>query len=519
LIRKETKNTKEIQDDSVSANLYNNAQSQIKRLVISEEDTSEVYAVIENTDHIETLNLSSSKATLWLRMVDQYDGRLNKIQTAQVCKNVLETIKAEALMGNAKKKKIHLRTAFEDDVLYYDLAGSDWSLVKLDGSDIDLIPMTQETPLFRRAQSSYEQVEPTFDDQEALDKYTQLLKIKEEQIFKVHLCSLFLPHIPIPMMDFVGEAGSMKSTISAYIKRIVDPSGSSKEDNLSSMPTKLSDLAIHLYQRYLPAFDNVSKITKMQSDLMCIAITGGNIPKRTLYTNKDETILSYRRKLIINGIAPTLSYPDLLDRTIFYERKLVDENNRLTDEEVRERFEELLPLILGNVFTVLQKAIKIRKEIQKQIKKKTRNADFEVWGEAISRALGYEPNTFLENYYALIRQQTITQIDSQPLGMTIERLLDKERNWDGSTTELFKVLKGIGDLELGIEVNSPHENFPKSSSVLSGELTNLSPILKKRGIKVEHYTYTKHDSKYSQNTSMYHLSKVTGEDGEGNFSS
>lgn len=510
---------KEIRDDSVSATLYNKAISQIKRLVISEEDSSEVYAVIENGNHIETLDLSSSKARNWLRIVDQNDGRLDTIHTSQVCKNVIETIEAKAQFGEAKKKKIHLRIAFENDTIYYDLGSPEWSLVKIDQSGIDLVPMTEETPLFRRSQSTYEQVEPKFDNPNALDEFTKLLKVKDDQIFKVHLCSLFLPHIPIPMMDFVGEAGTMKSTVSAATKMVVDPSGSEKENNLCQLPIEMKDLAITVYQRYYTVFENVSQVNKRQSDFMCTAITGGNIPKRTLFKNKDETIMSYKRKIAINGVAPTLNYPDLLDRTIFYERLPVDEANRLTDEEFKEEFEKLRPSVLGNIFGILQKTIVIHKEIQKQVKKKTRLADYEVWGESISRAMGYEPNSFLNKYYALIKKQAITQKNSDPLTMTIAKLVDTYGVWEGSATQFFTMLKNTG-MSMGIEVNSQHENFPKSSSVLSTQITERLPTLKKLGINVKHYTYKKSDGKYTKGTSMYRLSKIVGEDGEaseGNF--
>ena len=131
---------------------------------------------------------------------------------------------------------------------------------------------------------------------------------------------------------------------------------------------------------------------------MCRAITGSSNQRRKLYTDEDESIHSFRSKIVLNGIIPTLEYPDLQTRLITYERKTLDDNNRISDEEFDKQFKELLPSVLGQIFIILAKTLEQFDKLKDTIKPKTRLADFEIYGEIISRCLGNPKNKFLKEY-------------------------------------------------------------------------------------------------------------------------
>jgi hypothetical protein len=126
-------------------------------------------------------------------------------------------------------------------------------------------------------------------------------------------------------------AGSHKTTATATIKQIVDPNGRGKENNVSAMAEKQDELILQLQNRYLPSFDNVSSIGPKTSDVLCRAVTGSNNPRRKLYTDEEESIHSFKRKIVLNGIVPYLDYPDLQTRLVNYARETVDETNRMTE--------------------------------------------------------------------------------------------------------------------------------------------------------------------------------------------
>jgi len=318
---------------------------------------------------------------------------------------------------------------------------------------------------------------------------------------------MFLESIPVPIMFFDGEAGSMKTTTTASIKRIIDPNGINNEDNCNSISTRNDDLIIQLNNRYVSAFDNVTKVSQEMSDVLCRAITGSGNVKRELYTNSEETILNFRRKIILNGIVPSVDYPDLQDRMISYDRISLQDNQRLTDKEFQERFNRLLPLALGQIFKIIQQILVHHGEVKQDVKPKTRLADFEIWGETISRELGYESNSFLEKFYDKQKQSSIESIDSQPLVAAIEGLLDNRLEYESTIANCFKILVSRAQ-ELGIDTKSQYVRFPKAPNQLSKQLTILKPTLKKLGIDIETYHYAKNDGKYTKNSSMVIFRKL-----------
>jgi hypothetical protein len=486
--------------------LYELAMSKIKKLVISQNNSNEVYAVIENNGHNETINLSNKRAIQWLNYTCHNNG-LNKIHGEEFYKNVLTTIVSHAHLNGTKREKIYNRVAMIGDTIYYDLCSPDWNIIKITSGKIALIPFDQSMPLFRRSQSSIEQVKPVFDCTQALDDLVNLLRVKNKQLFKVHLVALTLEDVPVPIMLFDGEAGSMKTTLTAAVKRIIDPNGISSEDNCSSMPTKSDDLIIHLYHRHVSAFDNVTRVSQETSDILCRAVTGACNSKRELYTNSEETILNMKGKVVLNGIVPSLEYPDLQDRIISYERTPLEENERLTDQDFQDRFAKLLPYVIGQIFTVLQKAIANYPTVKQAIKPKTRLADFEVWGESISRALEYEPHTFIEKYCAKRASRFVSNKDTYPIILAIESLMKDRLEYEDTATRCLKILAQKAD-EHGIERQSKYVKFPRAPNQLVRELTIVSPILKSLGIKVETSNYTKNDGKYTKNSKIVRIAKT-----------
>ena len=483
------------------------ANSQIKKIVISQNNSSEVYAIVENNKHLETLNLSSRRAKSWLSNINHKQNTKAKVHSEDFYKNILQTIISKAQMEETCKEKVYSRTALVDGTLYYDLCTPNWKIVKITKDKTEIIPFSESTPIFRRTQSSYLQELPIFDELDSLEKITNLLKIKDTQLFKVHLVCMLLESIPVPIMFFDGEAGSMKTTTTASIKRIIDPNGTSNEGNCTAISKRNDDLIIQLNNRYVLAFDNVTSISQEISDILCRAITGSGNSKRELYSNDDETILNFRRKIILNGIVPGVDYPDLQDRMISYDRIPVQKIQRLTDEEFQKKFNRLLPSVLGQIFKIIQKSLVNYDEVKQENKPKTRLADFEIWGETISRGLGYEPNSFIEKFCEKQKQTSIENIDSHPLVETIVNLLEDKMEYENTMAKCFKTLIKRAE-ELEIDTKSKYVKFPKASNQLSKQLVILKPNLRKIGIDVELYHYKKSDEKYIKNSSIVHFTNL-----------
>lgn len=489
-----------------SQDLYQFATSKIKRLVISQNNSREVYAVIEINGHVETVELSSARAIQWLNHTYR-NCQSPKIRGEDFFKNILTAIISDAQMNNAPKEKVYNRIASVDNTVYYDLATPDWKIVKITAQSIDILPYTESMPIFRRTQSSFEQAKPTFDDPSALDRLAELLRIKDKEVFKVHLTSFLLEGASVPIMVFDGAAGSMKTTITAAIKRIIDPNGAGTDDNCTSMTNQNDNLIVQLYNRYMSAFDNVTKITHEVSDILCRAITGSGNQKRALYSNSDEAILNFRSKLVLNGIVLNPDFPDLLDRIITYERIPLGENDRLTEQEFQEKFRALLPPVLGQIFTLIQKSLSTYHAVKQEIRPKTRLADFEVWGESIARAMNQEPNVFLNKFHEKQKSNSISIRDTHPIVQAIELLMDNRDVYEDSAQRCFNNLRNMA-CNLEIEHNNRYVKFPKSSNRLVPELIMIEPILKKLGYDISIETYTRNDKRFTKNSTVITIRKI-----------
>ena len=488
--------------------LLDYAVSNIIKHVTSDSNSDEVYAIVQINDHKETINLNSKKARQWLSHLNtiKFPGQ---IKGDEFYKNLLNSIIGETIFNNINKSKIFQRIAQVNNKIYYDLGDPKWTIVEISRNGTQNLSYNEYMPVFRRSSTTSQQVKPVFSDENALDKLTVLLCVsdKDRLIFKIHIVAMFLQDCPIPVLALDGSAGSFKSTIAASIKRLVDPNGPKKEDNSSFMSSNIENLNIQLYNRYMCNFDNVSKITKEMSDLLCRAVNGSSNPKRELYTNSDEIILTYRSKIILNGIAPNLDETDLQERTIWYERIPAGKTKRLTEQEFEEKFQKLLPYVLGKIMKTLCRAIQIYSDVHQEVEPQARMSDFEVWGEAISRSLGYEKKLFLIEHRDKINRDIVALKDAHPLIDCIVDLMKDCSNYENTMSNLFTRLNDLAS-NLGINTASRFVRFPKQPNQLSKELKVVTPVMQKLGYAIEIWQYTKNDGKYPKNNSVVTITKL-----------
>lgn len=488
--------------------LYDHALTKIKRLAVSENNNDEVVAVVKKEKGIETFQVRSRRFRDWLCNEYIIHINLNEIKNDEFFKSIADAIYSHARANGAKITKIHTRIAQLKDEIWYDLGNQKGLAIKITSKEIKAVNLDLKSPIFRKNQSLQAQVWPKQDEEKVLDKLTDLLKIsqKDRLVFKVNLVALFLEAYPIPMIVIGGPTGCFKTTTTAFIKKIVDPTGNQKEDNVSTIPQNIDDLILHLYNRYLASFDNVSNISRERSDVFCRAITGNTNSKRKLYTNEDESILSFTRKIVLNGIVPYLEYPDLQTRLLIYERESVDDENRLTEEQLNEKFEKLLPNVLGQIFHILKGALFWYKSLKYDIKPKTRMSDFEVWGETIARVMGVKDNEFLNAYYNKLNEANISSQDSYPLVIVLDHFMKEQDNYEGSAADLHKSLVNIAE-SLEIDIHPKFVKFPRAPNKLKQHFKQIDLMLKTNGLKVTSFHWTSNDPKYTKNATVFKITK------------
>lgn len=496
--------TKQIKEqENISEKIYKFAMTKIKKLVISESDSNKVYALISKNGHTESLDLSNKRALHWLRWV--YNKKTGKNYSEDNYQNALTLIKSQAIMNETKRETIYNRVAMVDDSIFYDLATFDWKAVKITKNNVEVVNLDETTPIFTRKQHQSLQKFPEFTDDDPLDDLVKLLRIKNEdyQFFKVHLIEMFLEEIPVPIMVVIGEQGTIKTTLCKTVKRIIDPSG----ENVSSLPRKTEDLLLNLYSRYLVHFDNVSGFNQEVSDIFCRAITGEGISKRRLYTDAEEVIWNYQRKIVINGIAPSLEYPDLRERCIIFETTPVRESERLTEEEFEKKFQELLPRLLGQIFKILSSALALYEPVKSELKNLPRMADYTIFGECISRVLGCESFSFVKKYRERLQLNATDVVETYPLIPLLENLMNNKNEYENTVAKFYKEIIQLAQYE-EVDIDSRYAKFPAAPNKVRQHIQKLKPTFRILGFEINISQYTKRDGKHPKNRHVIYITKI-----------
>ena len=177
------------------------------------------------------------------------------------------------------------------------------------------------------------------------------------------------------------------------------------------------------------------------------------------------------------------------------ELQRIKNENTKQDAEIMAEFLELRPKLLGYIFDVLAKALKIKHTLQ--LNDLPRMADYAMWGEAIARAMGYKDLEFIHAYYDNIGKQNIEAIESNPVAQAIEKFVaswyveGKVAFWDGSTTEVYQKLNKVAQTH-GIDTGS--KLWPKAPNSLTKRLRPIS-IKSTRRPRNSHCNQQEHSGK------------------------
>ena len=453
--------------------------SNTKKIVISENDSSRIYAIVSVEDHNETIELGSQRSIDWL--VQAYYRKKEKILSSTVAENTINFVRAQSVFSpKISRQKVFRRIGFVNGELFYDIGGSDWKIIKISSEGIRYIDYSKESPIFVRSKNITKQAQPCLKfDGNPLEEFQKLCRV-DSDLFIVHLISLFLEGVPTPIMANLGHSGGAKTTVSGMIRQIVDPAGSAIADNVTAFPNNSGDFAVQFQNNYLIGYENISSINQEKSDILCRVTTGTTITTRQHYTNDEEHLMKFQRKIILNGIEFDLAYEDLSDRTIQYWFERISEEERLSDAQVSSKFRALLPDLLGQIFEILSKAISIYPRVEEQCKKVPRMASFTVWGEAIYQTMGHKQGEFLELYKNAIKKNNDTLFESNPIISFLDNLLEEKSEMEIQTNQFFQKLtawtesNNYNDLQV----------LPKGTNQVTRYITRSKQLLDENGYTI-----------------------------------
>lgn len=432
----------------------------------------EPHAYIDMGGYFEIQPISSRFFKRWL--AGQVWHIHGQVMNNDVFRNVKNILEGQSLFAG-KKIELHNRVAWGNDSIFYDLSNENWEIVKITESGWDI---ENNVIKFRRYTHQTPQARPPQakkGDVTRVLKYLNLKNDDDKLLSLVLLISSFIPDIPHPYPDLYGDKGSAKTTFFKIFKKLIDPS---LLETLT-LPTNQNELLQQISHHWCAYYDNVSDIKDWQSNCLCRAVTGDGLSKRALYTNDEDVIYNYKRCIGLNGINISAEKPDLLDRGVLIELERIPKNKRKADKTFFEEFEKDRPIILGGIFNILSKAMKIKKKLK--FTELPRMADFAEWGEAISQALGYKKKVFLVAYFSNIGSQNIEALESHSIGLCLLRLMENISQWVGTPTELLDAINTIaGELKISTETR----DWPKHPNRLRKEINEIKSNLTEENIVI-----------------------------------
>lgn len=433
----------------------------------------ETFVAVDKGNVYEVHRLEDKKYQMLLRK--RFYDELGKAISKDNINQAIGVLEAKALYEGAELE-VYKRCAEVDGVTYYDLCDKESTIIRIDENGWGVDDTKQM--LFIRKNNMGEQVMPIhYDDLLGLlNKYFRF-KSKEDRILHaVSLVTRLIADIPHPIEVIHGEKGASKTTTMRMNKSLIDPS----PRDVTSMPKAIQDLAISINNTYMACYDNLDIISSERSDLLCIASTGGVYPKRKLYTNDEESMMSLKSKITLNGINVVAIKADLIDRCILLALERISESERMEERLLWSSFNEDKPKILGAILTALSRAKRIYPTLK--LTKLGRMADFTMWGYAVAEALEIGGDEFLKAYLNNQKKANQEAVESNPVATALIKYMEENSNFTGTVTNLLTVLNQVAEVE---QIDTTSKLWAKEPNVLSRRLNEMKSNLELEGIYYE----------------------------------
>lgn len=306
-----------------------------------------------------------------------------------------------------------------------------------------------------------------------LDELFPLLNMGYDMklLFTINLVQEFICSSSHFLAVISSPQGSGKSTFTNMWRQIVDPA----QAVITTMPDNVDSLKNHLANNIMCCFDNTQQLNAAYSDILCGAVTGTYHTKRKLYTDSDEIVIKLHNIVVLNGIDIIPSKSDLLERSLLFKLNTISSADRKSENEIKEKFSEALPYVLGAIFDILVEYFKRKDEIEVKGSHRMAGAYRDCYVIASILDVADDFVIAFQNNQKLLKNNLI---ESNPLVSAIDLYMRSlgQKQKKCTMTTLYDEIKKLSDID----------TFPKNSSAFSRALKNQEPALEQAG-----YTYSR----------------------------
>lgn len=460
----------------------NEKNSILKTMYEIVKDNSYIYKDMSNTFYCKPfenmlMNIDSEEFLTWCLSICRKKGDI--FPTKENVKNLRFHLK-DSEETVCLDYYISKRCAYHNDTIYIDLANDKNEIVEINKTGANIIFKTP-TPYFKRCANMLPIAKPDLNiaSSELLRLIDEFFVVSREQkiLLAVWLVLTFVPCIQMPILMITGAKGSSKTTMTRFIRKIVDDN----VNRTSIMPSNERDLAILMDNYYLLTFDNISDgdIKGRLSDLISTSITQStSYTTRQLYSDTSLVSMQLNNRLILNGISHTLlKKSDALDRTIVFNLNRIPVDRMVSIQKLDDTLTRSISLFLGTICNAIVDMLKSIDDVE--IENISRMSDFARYGYCVAGALGISGEYFLEIYKKNIHAINDLLLHDDVIGDLILNIMEDRKLLQESVSELYNRV-----IETAKQIGVNPRELPGSPSHFSTKLLELKSNLSEYGLKI-----------------------------------
>jgi 5S rRNA maturation endonuclease (ribonuclease M5) len=374
-------------------------------------------------------------------------------------------------LAMVEERSVHIRVAKVAGEYWLDLAEPGSSkAVKLRPGHWEVVEHPGNV-MFCRSESAHPLPEPVKGG--SLDPLWEITKLprKWRLLLVAWLVECLRPDTPYPLVEILGEQGSGKSLLQMLLRRLLDPNAA----DLRSVPKSAEDVFISGGVNHIISIENVSHLTPQLQDALCVVATGGGFAKRKLYSDADETVITLKRPVMLNGIVASVTQQDLVSRTITIELPVLSDAQ--SKDQLEEQFEANRASIIGALLDIAAKALTYLPEMTLPARERPRLVEFAYLGMAVAKAMGSDPNTFTTQFAAARQDGLERTLDASPVATAI-------RDWAETYPREAQEKTAKEWLSL-MESYKPSgcDSWPRSAKGMGDQMRRAAPALRQLGIE------------------------------------
>jgi len=186
------------------------------------------------------------------------------------------------------------------------------------------------------------------------------------------------------------------------------------------------------------------------------------------------------RPVVLTGIDDFVTRHDLADRIIVLTLAAIRDEKRVKEDQLWKQLEKIRGKILGALLDAASTGLKNLEKTN--LARLPRMADFAHWVAAAEEKLPWEKGAFLAAYEDNRQDLIEKALESDLVGYAVLALLEKQKEWAGTATELLEVLEKYASVQA-----QKSRSWPQSSRSLSNQLRRVATFLRAKGVEVEFY--------------------------------